>query len=432
MFQTGDIVTGEITQLAFGGNGILRRDGLVIFVPFTAPEDQVEIRITEKKKNFAFGEIVRILTPSPKRTPPLCPYFGQCGGCQLQHLDYASQLEHKRQCVEDALQRIANIPINFPISIQPAIPNWHYRRHVQLSLRPHLDGFQAGYIATDNNSLLAVNQCPIFVEQDDPILVQLQEVAQALKSNKDQTSNRVTILKGDVNRYILDFQFEKQFPSNAEIVFTQALERWSQWMGISASTPTEFISFGNTALSLQIDELSFQSSPRAFLQNHPQQSQAIYNAVCEIVEKSGVQKVLDLYCGIGISSLLLRKQGVRVIGVENNKEAVALARANAIHNQLPDVTFLQANVENVIKQVLAQHKPDCVLLNPPRTGLHPKVITALQQRKPKELLYISCMPTTLARDLKGLCQNYRVVQCSAFDMFPQTAHVETLVHLVNS
>lgn len=423
-----DNFTGEVTGLAFGGEGIIRQDRLVVFVPFTAPGDVVSYRITKKKKNFASGALLNIATPSPLRIAPRCPYFGTCGGCQLQHLDYKAQLDYKQQCVADSVQRIGHLS---PETVAPAVAakqQWAYRRHVTFQLIASVDSFKMGYIAADNTSLLEVSSCPIFVEPGNPIVEDMRSLISQLKGT-DGNNGRVTVLKLDNEGYAFHFQFER-LPEGCEPLFEQALKRYPTWQGIVVTTPKKTLVFGTVAPTLAIDNLIFTFSPRAFIQNHPEQSLNIYRSIRDIAMAAGARKVVDLYCGIGISSLLLAKQGMEVVGVEYNKEAIALANGNAIKNGIGTATFVQADVKRVIRDLLKKNRPDLIVVNPPRTGMDPAVVQALADSGAREIIYISCMPSTLARDLAVLCkEKYRLASCQPYDMFPQTAHVETVVRL---
>jgi 23S rRNA (uracil1939-C5)-methyltransferase len=419
--------TGEVDSLAFGGNGIVRKDGLVIFIPFAVIGDLIEYQIISKKKKFAIGKLITVFRPSPFRTTPPCPYFGACGGCQLQHITYQMQLTHKTQCVLDALKRIGKLKINSIPPIIPAVHQWAYRRHVTLSLRPNDGFFNAGYITADNTSLLKVVTCPIFIEEKETIIKEVQTIVRQLKSTSDNTG-RVTILKHLPEKYILYFQFDK-LPENCFELLGKALP-YLDWVGIIVNSPQKSFSLGITKTTWIIDAFTFKISPLAFSQNHPEQSANIYRLIGEIARKSKPKTVLDLYCGIGVSSIFLAHEGPKVVGIESNPTAIELAQKNAKDNNLETISFECVEVEKVLKDLLKQNDPELVLVNPPRNGLDESVVQALLEYGPNEILYISCMPTTLARDLSMLCEEkYAIELCQAFDMFPQTMHVETLVHL---
>lgn len=431
--KEGDLIEGEITALAFGGEGILRYEGLVIFVPFTAIGDQLVCRITQRKKNFAYAELIEILQESPHRIKPACPHFGVCGGCQLQHLNYKAQLEHKHQCLEDGLKRIGKLPIDSIPPIIAAKAQWAYRRHITLTLKGNTEGtFSIGYIATDNRSLIQINQCPIFTSPTDPIINQISEFAHKLTCSST-SEGKAMILKSDLdNKYLFSFHFQR-LPDNAIELSKKAINLYENWSGIFLKAPGFFQSFGLIATKLIIDDLSISFSPGAFLQNHPEQSTNIYRTIRKIAKEAKQGTVLDLYCGIGITSLMMAKDGKTVIGVESNAEAIKLAKQNAKLNNIESASFIQGDVKNVLAKLLKKDLPVLAVINPPREGLEKSVIKALIEGKTEEMIYVSCMPTTLARDLKELCQeNYQIVFCQGYDMFPQTGHVETLVHLKHS
>lgn len=427
--EVNDIIEGTIQTIAFGGEGILRHRGLVVFIPFTAPGDLISCRITEIKKSFAKGEIVQVIQPAPGRTVPLCPYFGTCGGCQLQHLDSAVQLTYKLNAVKDALKRIGHFRDCPEIKMVPAHLMWSYRRHISLHLRPEEGGFKSGYIGVDHQTLIVVQTCPIFNGSDDPIIQQLQEFTSQLQ-NPSQLSGRVTVLKNEKEQYILSFQFDSL--SGLDLHDFQAgLQKYPAFAGIFIHTPKEDFAYGNLYCEQKQEDIVFRFTPQTFVQNHPEQSANIYNEICGLVPQHPSKHILDLYCGFGMTSLLLARLGHRVTGVEYNPSSVRFAQENAHFNQLKHVNFIQGDVEKELPKILKRSSSfDLVLVNPPRTGLPKKIIKMLLNGDVKEWIYVSCMPATLARDLALISErNYEVKQCTAYDMFPQTAHVETLVHL---
>jgi 23S rRNA (uracil1939-C5)-methyltransferase len=418
---------GEVSGLAFGGSGIIRQDGLVVFIPFAAVGDTLKYRIVQVKKNFAIGAIVNILKPSPQRVKPLCPYFGVCGGCQLQHLNYEAQLEAKRSWLQEALKRQTGVEIDVP-PVMPAKEQWAYRRRISWVLKPQETFFRAGYIAVDNASLVEAEQCPIFLDRDAAILPFVHEIAGKLVPS-GQDDGKATIMKADGQSFLLHLHF-KHMPKNANEVLQEAMKKQALLRGILATSPQKTLSFGTLEAAFRIEGLAFAFSPKAFIQAHSEQSQNVYRELCKEAAQENPQKVLDLYCGIGVSSLLLAKQGFHVMGIESNAEAVRLAQHNAKANGLAKAAFLRANVENVIDKLLSKENYSIAVLNPPREGLFSQIACALVNKPPKKLLYISCMPSTLARDLKILCQStYRLSKVKAFDMFPQTTHLETFAVL---
>jgi len=297
---------GEVESIAFGGQGIVRCEGLVVFLPFTAVGDTVSYRIKKRKKNFAFGELIEVLKPSAERVSPFCPYFGRCSGCQLQHIQYEAQLKYKRQWIEDALTRQAGVS---HITVPPVVPARQqraYRRRIVLVLKPHKGHFQAGYTMNASFSLLPITQCPIFTLPPDPIIESVQNIAHALHSQKEM-DGRVHLLKESSTSYILHFHFNVM-PDNAKAIFEKAVAEHVSISGILATSPKQTLRMGRLETSLTIEGLHFTFSPRAFIQNHPEQSINIYRALIEAAAPKERGNVLDLYCGIGISSLLLARR----------------------------------------------------------------------------------------------------------------------------
>lgn len=418
-------ISGTITALAFGGQGILRHEGMVIFVPFTAIGDEITCTIVQRKKKFAEGKLVRLIKPGPGRTQPLCPYYGTCGGCQLQHLEYDKQIAYKQSALHDALFRIGHIKTELPL-VEPAALQWTYRRHITLHLEEINGFFQAGYYATDNKSLIPVEWCPIFNEKSDPVLIQLGQILSGLQADKGN-QGRATLFKQPDNRYILSLNFERM-PGNCQETIKKALENSDLWQGISAQSGRRSLHTGQIRGVLSVSGMTIGFKPYSFIQNHPEQSLKIYESIKNKALDLQARSVVDLYCGIGISSLILAREGIKVLGIESNPEAIAMAKENAKQNGI-SAQFECADAAAHLAKKLKSNKPDLVVVNPPREGLAPEVTKALLQERAKHIIYISCMPATLARDLKSLTEGYAIQTVEGFDMFPQTGHLETVVAL---
>lgn len=326
------LITESVSNIAFGGQGVIRHDGKVVFVPFVLPSEQVEFEITRSKKSHAFGKLIRVLNAHPDRITPKCEYYGSCGGCQLQHANYDLQLKIKQQFVEDALIRIGKLQ---DIQINPIIGTehqWAYRRRIKL----HTRGNEVGFMGVDGHSFVPITHCEIF-----------------------------------------------------------------------------------SGKSLDLD-------PDIFVQAHPEQSERLYQDLIEAIKTLGTPPILDLYCGMGILTARLANLGCQITGIELNAKAIHWAKAN--HPE--PINWVTADVAKVTASYLKKDRPEVVLINPPRTGLNPEVLSALVKYKPKHIFYTSCMPATLARDLKVLFESgYAIKQCQPYDLFPQTTHVETVVKL---
>lgn len=418
------MINGTIDTIAFGGSGILRHDGLVIFVPFTAPQDLATVTITHQKKNFAEGKLLRLLEPSPLRTTPNCSHFGTCGGCQLQHLSYPAQLEAKRTFILDSLNRIGKIPLD-TLTVHPANAQWHYRRHIRLTLKNQAGGFSAGYLGTNPTEFVPISECPIFHSPETPLLRTLHPLLSTL-SNQNINEATLRIIKTPEDRFLLVFHTSPDLPHNHTHA-QKVLENNPLLKGILFHSPKKNLQYGEVTCTATTLGIKAKFSPFGFVQNHPEQSEKLYQALLDNLPPT--RTLLDLYCGIGITSLLFARQNIQVTGVESHSETLALAKENARLNNL-SVHFHEGKAETIAPALLKELRPDTVLCNPPRTGLDPKLLTALTTEKPSCIFYVSCMPSTLARDLKELLQaGYKITHIEAFDMFPQTTHVETFVKL---
>lgn len=413
---------GTISALAFGGKGILRNpSGKVYFVPFTIPQEEVACSITKEKKDYGEAVCDTILKPSPFRVTPPCPYFGRCGGCQLQQIEYNAQVEYKKEMVQAELKKI------FPevrVSIKPSKTPYAYRRKIDLTLRPAEKGFLLGYIGFDNHTLIEVESCPIFLEPGDPILLQTKELLSKLTSTH-QNSGKARLLKTGERCFALHLHF-KMMPKNAEAVLKGGLG--SSFESIFCSSPGIRLSFGKKDFRLQHENLTIHYNSEAFLQNHPDESAEIYSLIRDTVDKWRPTLLLDLYSGIGITSLLSAPFCKAVESVEFNREAVRLAKLNSELNALPTTCHL-GKVEERLPSLLKKH-PDAALCNPPREGMAKEAAELLACSPIRSILYTSCHPATLSRDLKPFKQHgFTPVTVRAFDMFPQTGHIETVIEL---
>ncbi len=416
-----------IDNIAFGGDGIARIEGLAIFIPFTLPGEKVEIEITQKKKNFAKASLLKILESSSERRTPPCPYFGKCGGCQLQHASYPLQLSLKKRFVEDSLTRIGNISYPTP-SLTPSLKELGYRRHISLKLKLVEGQFLLGFTSVEG-SHLPIYSCLLFNSEQDSILPALQDTFAKLDPLLTISESSIRMIKHSQNRYLITCNFPSPLPPREIEVLKKSFKSIPSITGWIIKTPKQLFELGETTPSFTHKNLTFHYSPFGFVQNHAEQSGKIYDW---IVEKNlSSKKILDLYCGIGASSILLAEKGKEVIGVELNPLSIELAIQNAKQNQIEGIDFICASAETSTKKELDSFKPDTLVINPPKAGIDKEVLKEIVHSSCVSITYISCNPPTLARDLAFLIENGFVLKdLQAFDMFPQTTHVETAVHLM--
>lgn len=420
----------KVEGIAQGGRGVVRHDGLAVFIPGVVPNELVSVDLELKKKSYAEGRLIHVIEPSPDRIVPRCKHYSECGGCQFQHMSYGAQVSAKKQLVIDAFLRIAKLSPLPKVEIFGAKSLWGYRRHIRLKLWPKNPGFDIGFMGS-RDEFVPIDRCHIFIdEEDSDLLKKLRNLVLNLES-KSIKEARVSILKNGASSSVLFFEFEPRLPNNARHLIESALAKRSFFCGAILADGSSSETLGNTEANIRVGDLDFIASPDAFLQNNQEMSERIYLDLIDtlrIIKKDGpALEILDLYSGIGITSILLSKEGFLVTAVELSKKALALAQRNADYNQVK-VLWMGFAAEDAIGRVI--EGKDIVIMNPPRTGIKPAVLEAIKMAKPHHLFYISCMPPTLARDIKILAEGgYEVRSCKAYDMFPQTTHVETLVHL---
>lgn len=372
-----------VERLAAGGEGVGRGpDGRVVFVPYTAPGDRVRVRLTQERKRFARAEVRELIAPGAARTDPVCAVFGSCGGCAWQHVDYAAQLEAKRAIVADALTRIAGLELSAPIAIVPSPSPYAWRSRTRLVC----ESGRIGYRRRQSRALQAVARCPVLVPDLDAALHAL--------SASPPRDGELELAQGD---------------------------------GAVRATPLD----GGRAMAhaarigLRAGADRLEISAGVFFQAHAGLRDALLEAALEAAGSGRV--AADLFAGAGFFSLGLGRRFERVVAVEADPAAAADLRRNAEAAGLPDLEIVEAPVERALPRV---RDADVLLLDPPRTGLPRGVAEALARSAASRVVYVSCEPSTLARDLVAFRAGGLVpVRVTAFDLFPQTPHVEVVTRL---
>ncbi len=398
--QPGQRLELDITTVAFGGDGIGRVDNFVVFVPFVIEGERVEVEIVDVKRRYATADLVRVITPSPRRVQPRCPYYMKCAGCQYQHVEYAHQLELKRSQICDVFQRIGKMP-NPPIEPVVGSPReYHYRNKIVV----HGPG-KPGFWTVRGRSIIGIEQCPIAGEE---VNAKLAEVSQQSLENVHLTirsnSERQVWLYEERRRASVD-------PLDAE----ESAEP------VVAETITENV-LGKT---LQVPLGSF------FQVNHEVIGLALGHAR-KIFADSGCKILVDAYCGVGLFALMLGDLTRHVYGIEEDAKAIKAANENAQRLGLKSYDFYPGKTERLLFYTLRQCNLDetCLILDPPRSGCAPVVLKTLREQKPRKIIYVSCAPPMLARDIKQLiAHGYALERVTPFDMFPQTAHCEAVAEL---
>lgn len=434
-----------IERIGIYGEGIAHLDGLTVFVDGALPDETVTTRLTTVKKNYAKATLLSIKEPSPHRTTPPCPVFGRCGGCQLQHLEYEGQLAMKRQRVADALERIGGL---HEITVEPCLPSpqqYSYRNKIQLPVSGSQHQLELGLYAKRSHDVIDIEGCPIHCSVGEQTFVTLRKLLLASNITPYNPRNhhgelRHILIKSGVNtdQVLVVFVTSGKASSSLQKLAEDLFEACPTIKGVVQNInkrhdnvilgPVYTPLVGERTITETLCGLTFKVSPASFFQVNPPQAENLYQKAVEFANLSPQETALDAYCGVGTLSLLIAQQCKQVIGVESVPQAIDDANENARHNSITNATFISAPMEKAIETL---PPTDVVFLNPPRKGCDPQVIAGIAKRAPQKIVYISCDPATLARDI-ALLHNYTVTTVQPVDMFPQTAHVETVALLVRS
>ena len=444
--RPGQTVALEITGLTHEGAGVGRVSGFALFVPGSAPGDRVQARVVEVRKGFGRAALQRVLTAAPSRVVPRCPVVAECGGCQLQHIDYAEQLARKRQQVQDALARIGGLT---DVPVHPTLgmaDPWNYRGKAQFPVGLGPGGRPvAGFYAAGSHRIVDINDCAIQHPVANQVLAAVKVLAERYRVpiyDEVQHSGllrhvlvRVARESGEAMAVLvttapefpggraLAREIMTAVPACVAVLQNINPERTNVVLGAE----TRLLA-GRESIIERVSGLEFAISARSFFQVNPEQTEVLYSVALDYARLTGSETVLDLYCGIGSITLLLAQRAALAYGVEVVPEAVADARANAQRNGISNARFLAGEVERVLPDLAAQGvQPAVVLVDPPRKGCDAGVLAAIADLAPARVVYVSCNPATLARDLKLLAERgYRTLEVQPVDMFPHTAHVEAV------
>lgn len=446
-WQQGSLLEIEITDLTSTGDGLGRVDNRVIFVPDTVTGDRVSIKLTQVKSNYARGKIQQILEPSNYRIRSRCIVADKCGGCQWQHIDYEYQLEAKRQQVIDALQRLGGFTeIEVEPTLHTATP-LNYRNKATYPLARSTTGqVQAGYYRQGTHQLVNLNQCPVQNEQLNPLLAKIKKDIQqrgwsiysekrhqgklrhlSLRIGQHTGEILVTLVTTNLHLEGIEEQAQTWLQTYPQLVGVCLNENQAQTNAIFGQETLTVAGKGYLTEIFAGVELHIR--PDTFFQVNTAAAELLLNKLEDVLNLQGNEIIVDAYCGIGTFTLPLAKKVKQAIGIEMQPSAIAQARSNAYINNIENVTFIVGAVEKSLQKLKV--KPDIILLDPPRKGCDRQVIDTLLDLLPPFIVYISCKPATLARDLKLICQTqkYAISLVQPVDFFPKTTHVECLVLL---
>lgn len=428
----------SIERLAFGGSGVGRLDGKVCFVPFSCPGDELAVRVTSEKRSYLTAEIVSVITPGSDRIPPACPLFGSCGGCSWQHIAYPRQLEEKRRIFCDALWRGARVPGELVSPVVASPRTYGYRSRVQFKLHGAGAGLCIGFYRQGTHFVEDVGQgCPVALPVINLILDRLRTV---LASFPEQTKIPQINLDCAEQGAVLIVNYIGDDGEGAAAFFRQRAAELEPATALYLQTGRKSTLrrvFGEDLLGYSLGgdspaaaDCSLTYRPGGFAQVNAEQNRTLLNLVREFADCRGDQRLLDLYCGNGNFSLPLAGSVAAVTGIEEYGDSIAAARHNARLNGITNAEFICADATAGVRQLAGAGRTfSTVILDPPRSGAADPVreIPGLEADR---IIYISCDPSTLARDCGVLSGNgYRVVSSVPVDMFPQTYHLESVTLL---
>ena len=442
----------DITGLSSEGLGVAKVEGFTIFIEGAAAGEQVEIKAVKLQKSFGYGKLLRILKESPYRIEPKCSVVKRCGGCQLQHMSYKEQLDFKTQQVKDALSRLGglkDVVVHDTLGMEEP---WRYRNKAQFPVGAALDKESGvikpviGFYAERSHEIVDTSTCHIQDEINDPVVELVREfIVKHGISIYDEATHRglvrhiVTrkgfktgevmvciVANGDKLPYqnVLVELLKEKTAGLKSVVLNVNTKQTNVIMG-----DRNIVLYGEDHITDYIGEFKFKISPLSFFQVNPVQTEVLYAKALEYAALTGRETVFDAYCGIGTISLFLSRNAKKVYGVEIVPQAIANAKENARINHVDNVDFILGESEVVIPKLYKEGvKADTIVVDPPRKGCDVKLLDVLAEMKPERVVYVSCNPATLARDLKVLVEKgFRVVEVQPVDMFPQTVHVETVV-----
>ncbi len=400
----------KMEKMVSGGDCLGRLpDGRALFVPFVLPGEVVRVKLVDEKKRYAHGFPLEVIETAPDRISPRCIHFGECGGCQYQHLDYTKQLALKEDLLRDQFQRIAQIE---DPPIQPIIPSpnpWNYRNHIQFHLG---QGGELGYIHADGEHLLIIEECHLPQEPINALWPQFELGAESgvfrLGIRQDTYDNLMLIMEGDDPK---PPDFSEDLPVSA--IYTPPDARLT-------------ILAGDDHLIYTLHDQHFQVSARSFFQVHTAMAEKIIAFLLENIQLEKTMQVIELYAGVGLFSAFLAPRVGHLTAIESSGSACYDFATNL--DEFNNVVLYEAEAEEVLPTL--NMPVDLVVMDPPRSGLAPAVHDALVKLQPKQIAYISCDPATLARDTKLILANgYQLKSVTPFDLFPQTGHIETIILL---
>lgn len=445
----------EIIAQGYNGEGIAKVEGFPIFIEGAITYEKINTKILKVNKNFAFGKIEQIIVKSEDRQEPPCKIYKRCGGCTLQHMSYKKQLDFKYERVQDCISKIGGLNkelVNYPLGMEEN--PYHYRNKVQLPIGKVNGKVVIGFYAPRSHDIIDIDTCLIQDKVAD-------NVARITKQWINEYNIEPATIDGKFNKngLVKHIMIRKGFNTNQVMVVLVATKKGVPHLEELIDTLKDNITglnsiilninpqetnvilgqqcitlFGNDTIQDYIGEYKFNISPLSFFQVNPKQTEVLYQNALEFAGLTGTEIVFDAYCGTGTITLFLSAKSKKVYGVEIIEQAIDNANKNAVLNNVDNAEFIVGKSEEEIPKLIEKGIiPDVIVVDPPRKGCDIKLLEAIGRAKPEKVVYVSCDPSTLARDLKILeAEGYKTEKVQPVDMFPQTGHIEVVTLLTRS
>jgi len=414
----------KIDRLVYGGSGLGFLNGQAVFVPFSAPGDELEVEIVSEKKGVHWGEIREIISPSASRVAPFCPHFTQCGGCQWQHLSYADQVAWKRGVMEDTIRRLGGVKQAEVENCIPSPQDRGYRHRVRLHVDTDSQRSLIGFYRPNSHEVVPIDNCPLLPAEMNCLLKQLSAL---LGKCPMANLTEIEMAQGSKGKPVLHLRSTGELPALDEFRSLPV-----DGVVVDSGDGKETIQ-GRDFVTISVAEMDIQAGSNVFFQGNLCLLPAFADRIVEMTARC--DQAVELYSGIGIWGCLLSEKVRRLFAFESNPPAAQDALTNLrnlkIGNIVSSSTSAKAGLSMMLKKGI---KPDLIIMDPPREGLSKNVCKILLEIRPEQMVYISCNPATLARDIKMLLADghFRIERIQPLDMFPHTYHIETIVRLVRN
>ena len=424
--------------MGINGEGIGYDHGVPVFIPGALMHETVDVKITQEKEKYKTAKLIRVIRKSKDRVEPECRYCDSCRACTLMHLKYERQLNYKKQTLKQALKKYADI--DMPVSIIKNDNIYHYRNKFKLPFGMEKGKIVTGMYESERGRFVPIEDCIIHEEVLEKVRKQILEIMNKykLKAYNERTREgyRSLIMRTFNNKIALVFVVGDNTDLEPMLSDLTRIEEVSS-IYYSVNTNKKYINalendlvhvFGKNCLNARINDLKLVFTPKSFFQLNTRQAEVLYDEAVSLIDEND-EEVLEAYCGVGVMSLMAARKAKHVTGVEIVPDAIDNAKKNARYNKIDNVDFVVGDSGSVMEEISKEKQLDCLIVDPPRTGLDEKMINSILNSNAKKLIYVSCNPSTLAKNLNVLKEYYTLESIRAIDVFSNTEHVESIVYL---